>query len=130
VWCGIVGGLSVGSAQHRPQEQRWPEDATRPADPDGEARGQHLPHEQHENEGDHIAPRDRPLEDRISDAVHLGEREQKDAEQQSPGGRPEALTPWPEAIAHVLDGVEHPVEADAHNPGEDPEAEVEGVLRH
>ncbi len=69
----VVQDDAVGRAEHRADEQAGREHAARAADADGQAGGEHLADQQHEQEVQRVVPAHAAAEHRVADAVHLAE---------------------------------------------------------
>ena len=105
---------AVGAAEHRSHEQRGSEHPARAADPHRQARREDLRCEQTEENKDDVLPGDGFLQDRVADAVHLGDGEQEQTEEHAADGRAQpfrAVAPKP--VGDVLARVEH---ADERQP--------------
>ena len=124
----VGGDLAESRAEHRAEEQGRGEYASRAADRDRERRGNHLADEEQDEEADDVLAHDGVLEHRIADAVHLGEAEQQQAEQEAANGGAKPLGALPQAVGDVLEAVEHLDEAGGDDRREQAEHRVERVL--
>lgn len=96
------------------------EGANTPPDGEGEAGGHDLADEEQQDQSDHDVAGDDRVHHRIADAVHLGQREQDEAQDGAADRRACPRGPaLPHAIDVVLEGVEDRLEAQADQSGDD-----------
>ena len=121
--------MAERGTEHRADEETRREHAAGSADADGEARREHLPHEQDEEEPYAVGAGDAVAQHRVTDAVHLRQHEQEQPEQDAADARSEPLGAAPHPLADVLNGVEHPREPEPDQPGHEAEHAEEQELR-
>ena len=91
--------LAEGRPEHGADEQAGREDATGPADPDGQAGGDHLPDQEQQQERDAVAAGDALAQDGIAHAVHLRQYQQESPEEHPADGRAQPLGAAPGPVA-------------------------------